>query len=123
MNTISSKFPFLAFALFLAFGFSACTDSPKEVITIIEEICEDEEKLKNIKAFFDPFSETVYVVPDFRGEVMEALGLYPTSNPERYEYQAFNIAGDVRVVECLIRTDVLPFRHCDIRSDGGVRTA
>ncbi len=103
MNTISSNFSFFAFVLFLAFGLSACTDSPKEVVTIIEEICEDEEKLKNIKAFFDPFSETVYVVPEFREQAQEALGLYPTSNPELFEYQAFNIAGDVRVTGVFVQ--------------------
>lgn len=86
---------FLFAGLILAFTITttSCTKTVTE--EVIEEVCSDEEKMAAVVAFFNPFDQTIYLLPSFRESAGHALDLYPSSDGnDRYTYQAFTLGGN-----------------------------
>jgi hypothetical protein len=71
----------------------SCTKTVTE--EIIEEVCSEEVKAAALVAFYNPFAETIYALPDFLPEAVPVLGLIPSSQAaDRFIYQAFTLQGN-----------------------------
>ncbi len=81
-----------------ALAFTACEE---EAIELKEEICEDTDPDDALIAFFDPYTGTIYVTPDFKDKIADILGLetIPGSGEPFYLYQAFTMSGAAVTVE------------------------
>lgn len=79
-----------------SFVFTACEQDPQEVIETVIEVCEDEQKLANLKALFNPFHGAIYITDDFQERALEGLGLVPVAGTTdgSFEYLAFNLLGE-----------------------------
>jgi hypothetical protein len=103
MKTMQLFFHLSLYTLVGLSCFTSCTKEQTEVV--IEQVCEEEDKLLSLFATFDPFNRTIFYRADYDEDLQAALNLEmlpPSttgSTDTLYAYPAFTVAGEPLTAE------------------------